>query len=300
MISKDEYMSLVDHSDWNDEGTLPPEEPPTILLDDGTIIAQGAPLVVILGPCVIESEEHSLRMADNIQTICMELGANFVFKSSFDKANRSSVNSYRGPGLIGGLNILQKVKDKIGCPVLTDVHECFQVDQVAQVADIIQIPAFLCRQTDLLLAASKMKRPVNIKKGQFVSAEDMEHAIKKIEHYGNNQILLTERGSMFGYGNLIVDYRNLAIMRQFGYPVCFDATHSTQKPGGGPQSGGNSEFAPMLAKAAVAVGVDAIFAEVHDDPKNALSDSSCQISLYTLENMLRDILKIREALEYGD
>jgi 2-dehydro-3-deoxyphosphooctonate aldolase (KDO 8-P synthase) len=292
---EDTYMSVVHHSDFEPE--TPVLEPPAILLEDGTLIAQGAPLVAILGPCVIESEDHCLLMAEEINQICGDLGVNFVFKASFDKANRSSVDSYRGPGLVKGLCILQKVKDTIGCPVLTDVHEPWQVDQVAQVADIIQIPAFLCRQTDLLLAASKMGKPINIKKGQFVAPEDMEYAIKKIEHYGNTQILLTERGSTFGYNNLVVDFRSLAIMREFGYPICMDATHSTQKPGGGPQSGGNSEFAPLLARAAAATGcIDALFMEVHHNPSKALSDSTNQLSLRDLEKTLKEVLAIRWAL----
>lgn len=212
---------------------VPPTlDPPKIMLDDGTIIGIGEPLVAILGPCCIESEDHSLFMADKIQTICMDIGINFVFKSSFDKANRSSVESYRGPGLSKGLEILNKVKNKIGCPVITDVHEPWQCDQVAQVVDIIQIPAFLCRQTDLLLAASKMGKPVSIKKGQFVAPEDMRFAVEKVRHYGNNNIILTERGSSFSYNNLVVDFRSLYIMRQFGVPICFDATHSTQRPAG--------------------------------------------------------------------
>ena len=279
-----------------EELAFPPSEPPSVLLEDGTLIAQGQPIVAILGPCVIESEDHCLYMAEAIQEVCMDRGVNFIFKSSFDKANRSSVDSYRGPGLVEGLRILEKVKNEFGCPVLTDVHEPWQCDQVAQVVDIIQIPAFLCRQTDLLLAASKMGKPVNIKKGQFVAPEDMKYAIQKVEHYGNGNILLTERGSMFGYNNLVVDFRSLAIMRSFGYPVCFDATHSTQKPGGGPTSGGNSEFAPLLARAATAVGIDAIFMEIHNNPMVALSDGTNQLPLKRLERVLRDIQEIRWAV----
>jgi 2-dehydro-3-deoxyphosphooctonate aldolase (KDO 8-P synthase) len=274
---------------------LPPtHEPPTIVLEDGTLIAQGAPLVAILGPCVIESEDHCLRLADTIQAICMEVGINFIFKSSFDKANRSSVNSYRGPGLSKGLDILSKVKRLSGCPVLTDVHEPWQVDQVAQVVDIIQIPAFLCRQTDLLLAASKMGKPVNIKKAQFAAPEDMKYAIEKIEHYGNTQIIVTERGSVFGYNNLIVDMRSLAILRGFGYPVCLDATHSTQKPGGGPVSRGNSEFAPLLARAGAAVGIDVLFMEVHNNPSAALSDGTNQLPIHLLEKTLMNVKNIHD------
>jgi len=292
---KNELGKVSNSDDYDPE--LPAFQPPSIVLEDGTIIAQGAPLVAILGPCVIESEDHAFFMAESIDGICRDLGVNFVFKASFDKANRSSVDSYRGPGLVKGLYILQKIKDVIQCPILTDVHEPWQIDQVAQVADIIQIPAFLCRQTDLLLAASKMGKPVNIKKGQFVAPEDMLYAIKKIEYYGNTQILLTERGSTFGYNSLVVDFRSLAIMREFGYPICMDATHSTQKPGGGPQSGGNSEFAPLLARAAAATGcIDALFMEVHHDPKRALSDSTNQLPLRDLEKTIKEVLAIRWAI----
>lgn len=295
-ISKEDELGKVGNSsDYEPE--LPAFQPPAIVLEDGTLIAQGEPMVFILGPCVIESEDHAFSMAEAIDQTCRELGANFVFKASFDKANRSSVDSYRGPGLVRGLCILQRIKEVVQCPILTDVHEPWQVDQVAQVADIIQIPAFLCRQTDLLLAASKMGKPVNIKKGQFVAPEDMLYAIKKIEHYGNNQIIITERGTSFGYNNLVVDMRSLAIMRQFGYPICFDATHSTQKPGGGPQSGGNSEFAPLLARAATATGcVDAIFMEVHNNPSVALSDGTNQLPLRKLEKTIKEILDIRWAM----
>ena len=295
MASKD-FMSMVPEDDPLEVHNFqivdedpPTKEPPAIVIEDGTMIAQGGPLVAILGPCVIESEEHCLRMAEAIQLQCIEHGFNFVFKSSFDKANRSSVDSYRGPGLVEGLRILEKVKTTFGCPVLTDVHEPWQVDQVAQVVDIIQIPAFLCRQTDLLLACSKMGKPVNIKKGQFVAPEDMKYAINKLEYYGNSQCMLTERGSTFGYNNLVVDFRSLAIMREFGVPICFDATHSTQKPGGGPTSGGNSEFAPLLARAAAAVGIDALFMEVHDNPMVALSDGTNQLPLSKLGDTLYDI-----------
>jgi 2-dehydro-3-deoxyphosphooctonate aldolase (KDO 8-P synthase) len=274
----------------------PPFPPPKIILDDGTIIAVGEPLVAILGPCVIESEDHCLMMADAINTICMDVGINFVFKSSFDKANRSSLSSYRGPGLAKGLSILDKVKEKIGCPVLTDVHEAWQCEQVASVVDILQIPAFLCRQTDLLIAAAKTGNPVAVKKGQFVAPQDMKQVVDKIVQSGNTQIILTERGTTFGYNNLVVDYRSLLFMRQLGYPVCFDATHSTQLPGGGTQSGGHSQYAPALARAAAAVGIDVLFAEVHNNPPRALSDAACQLPIRGLEDMLQDVLSIHEII----
>ena len=295
LMSGPHGLAPTPSQNWDD---VPPTfDPPKILLDDGTLIGVGEPLVAILGPCIIESEEHALEMCAAIQDICMRVGVNFVFKSSFDKANRSSVSSYRGPGLNRGLEILQAVKDRFECPVLTDVHEPWQCDTVAQVADIIQIPAFLCRQTDLLLAASKMGKPVNIKKGQFVAPEDMKYAIEKVRHYGNNSVMLTERGSSFGYNNLVVDFRSLLIMRSFGVPVCMDGTHSTQKPGGGPQSGGNSEFAPYLARAAAAVGIYALFMEVHDNPPAALTDATNQLPLAKLEETLKDVINIQGALQ---
>lgn len=272
----------------------PPADREDIILEDGTLIGQGQPLVLIAGPCVIESREHSKHMAEAIQSVCMEVGINFVFKSSFDKANRSSLNSYRGPGISTGLDILQEVKDTVGCPILTDIHEPWQAEKVATVADILQIPAFLCRQTDLLVAAANTGRAVNVKKAQFVSPQDMVYVVEKIEENGNGNIILTERGTTFGYNNLVVDMRSLAIMRSFGVPVCFDGTHSTQLPGGGIQSGGNSDFAPLLARAATAVGIDALFMEVHDNPKEALSDSTSQLPLSWLKGTLEDVLRIHE------
>jgi 2-dehydro-3-deoxyphosphooctonate aldolase (KDO 8-P synthase) len=231
-------------------------------------IGRGQPLVLIAGPCVIESEEHVHFLAAEIRRIVGQ----FIFKASFDKANRSSIASYRGPGLKEGVRILAGLRRE-GYTVLTDIHEPSQAESAAEAADILQIPAFLCRQTDLLIAAGRTGRAVNIKKGQFVSPNDIRHAAEKAASTGNNNILLTERGTSFGYNNLVVDMRGLEIMREFGWPVIFDATHSVQTPGGmGQASGGQPQFIPTLARAAVAAGVDGVFVEVHEAPERALSD----------------------------
>ena len=277
-------------------GNAPPSDREVIIFEDGTLIGQGQPLVLIAGPCVIESREHSLLIARAITEICRSVGINFIFKTSFDKANRTSIDSYRGPGVVAGLDILEEVKNVVGCPVSTDIHEPWQAEQVATVVDLIQIPAFLCRQTDLLVAAAETGRPVNIKQAQFLAPEDLIYVSHKVEEHGNTSILLTERGTSFGYRNLVVDMRSFSIMRNFGFPVCFDATHSTQYPGGGMQSGGDSKYAPMLARAATAAGIDALFMEVHDNPKEALSDSTSQLPLERLERTLKDCLKIHEIL----
>src|SRR5271168_1397654 len=241
-------------------------------------IGEGAPLALIAGPCVIENEEHVHFLAGEIA----KLGVPFIFKASFDKANRSSVSSYRGPGLKEGVRILRGIRER-GIPVLTDIHAPGQAAEAAEAADILQIPAFLCRQTDLLIAAGRTGRTVNIKKGQFVSPYDIRHAAEKVASTGNNKILLTERGSSFGYNNLVVDMRGLEIMRDFGWPVIFDATHSVQIPGGlGHASGGESRFIPTLARAAVAAGVDAVFLEVHEAPEQALSDGPHALRLHLL------------------
>ena len=238
----------------------------------------GRPLVLIAGPCVIESEAHVHRMAEGIRRAV----GPFVFKASFDKANRTSADAYRGPGLRGGLRILAGVK-AAGFPILTDIHEPAQAEPVAEVADILQIPAFLCRQTDLLVAAGRTGRIVNIKKGQFVAPHDIHRAAEKVASTGNTQVVLTERGSSFGYNNLVVDMRGLKIMRDAGWPVVFDATHSVQLPGGaGAASGGQPEFIEPLARAAVAVGVNGVFVEVHDDPPKALSDGANALNLNLL------------------
>jgi 2-dehydro-3-deoxyphosphooctonate aldolase (KDO 8-P synthase) len=249
------------------------------------------PLVLIAGPCVIESEEHVQRMADGI---ARAIGGPFVFKASFDKANRTSMRGFRGPGMEEGLRILAGIKAR-GIPVLTDIHEPSQAAPVAEVADILQIPAFLCRQTDLLVEAGRTGRMVNIKKGQFVAPQDMHHAAEKVASTGNTKILLTERGSSFGYNNLVVDMRSLCILRDSGYPVIFDATHSVQLPSGaGGVSGGQPQFIEPLARAAAAVGIDGLFVETHDDPAHALSDGTNALDLAMLEKFWSRISAIDE------
>jgi len=256
---------------------------------------QGSRLVLMAGPCVIESEEHVNRMADAIAPIAAEAGFPYVFKASFDKANRTSLNGYRGPGLTEGLRILGGLR-KRGFSIVTDVHEPSQVAPVAEVADVIQIPAFLCRQTDLLLEAGGSGRIVNVKKGQFVGPHDIHHAADKVASTGNTQVVLTERGSSFGYNNLVVDMRGLRIMAASGWPVVFDATHSVQLPGGGGSaSGGQPEFIEPLAAAAVAVGISGIFVEVHDAPEKALSDGPNSLRLSLLPEFLRKMRRIDEA-----
>lgn len=251
-------------------------------------IGGAAPLALIAGPCVLESMDVCRAVAGELKRLSQILNIGVVFKSSFDKANRTSISSYRGPGIDAGLEMLAQVKREFGLPVLTDVHEPWQAERAAQVVDIIQVPAFLCRQTDLLLAAGRTGKPVNIKKGQFLSPWDMANAVEKVASTGNEQILLTERGTSFGYRNLVVDFRSLPIMRGLGYPVVFDLTHSLQLPGGmGTATGGMREFAPHLMRAACAVGVDALFMEVHPNPEAALSDASTMLSVYELEELLR-------------
>ncbi|MFA5231044.1 MAG: 3-deoxy-8-phosphooctulonate synthase [Candidatus Omnitrophota bacterium] len=255
------------------------------------------PLVLIAGPCVIESESSCLEAARRIKSIASSCKVPFIFKSSFDKANRLSMDSYRGPGLSKGLAILKKVKQQLKVPVLSDVHCAKDMAEAAKVLDIIQIPAFLCRQTDIVLAAAKTGKVVNIKKGQFLAPWDILPIIKKVESAGNKNILLTERGVSFGYNNLVTDYRALSIMRGFGYPVIYDATHSVQLPGGkGACSGGQSEFVAGLSRAAVAFGCDGLFLEVHIDPKSAPCDGPNMINFKELENLLKQIKKIESAL----
>jgi len=250
---------------------------------------------------VIESEEHAIRMAEIIKGVARSLNFPFIFKASYDKANRTSIRSYRGPGLKEGLRILKKIKDEVHLPVLTDVHQAADVAQVAEVADVIQVPAFLSRQTDLVVAAALSGRAVNLKKGQFVAPWDMRHAVEKCRQAGNAQVFLTERGASFGYNNLVVDMRSLAIMRKFA-PVVFDATHSVQLPSAqadeaGPAvSGGQPEFIPLLARAAVAAGVDGVFMEVHDNPKEALSDGTNALESSKLRGVLKELLAVKRAL----
>ncbi|MEC8063638.1 MAG: 3-deoxy-8-phosphooctulonate synthase [Pseudomonadota bacterium] len=250
-------------------------------------ISNAKSMTLIAGPCVVESEKIILETAVTLQKICQNLGVNFVFKASVDKANRTSGSSFRGLGIEEGLRILQKVKDQIGVPIITDIHDVHMVDTVAEVVDLLQIPAFLCRQTDLITKASASGLPVNIKKGQFLSPNDMKNVLDKAKDAGNTNIMLCERGNSFGYNNLVVDYRGLAIMRSFGHPVIFDATHSVQLPGGqGGKSGGERHFAPILAKAALSVGIAGIFAETHPDPDNALSDGPNSIPLAKIAEVI--------------
>jgi len=260
----------------------------------------GGNLFLIAGPCVIESEQHAIFMAEVIKGVTRSLNFPFIFKASYDKANRTSIRSYRGPGLAEGLRILKKVKDEVHLPILTDVHETADVPKVAEVADILQIPAFLCRQTDLVVAAAMTERVVNIKKGQFVSPSDMRHIVEKCRTAGNDKVFVTERGSSFGYNNLVVDMRSLAIMRKF-VPVVFDATHSVQLPssaanGDHAVSGGQPEFIPVLARAAVAAGVDGIFMEVHDNPKEAKSDGANALESTRLREVLKELQAVQNAL----
>jgi 2-dehydro-3-deoxyphosphooctonate aldolase (KDO 8-P synthase) len=256
----------------------------------GVRMGVDATLFVIAGPCVIESETHAMTMARALAEICARLGVPLIFKASFDKANRSSLESFRGPGLAEGLRILAKIKAATGLPVLTDIHEPAQAAPAAEVCDVLQIPAFLCRQTDLLLAAGKSGAAVNIKKGQFLSPREMSNAVEKVTSTGNHKIVLTERGTSFGYQDLVVDMRTFGIMRKLGYPVVFDVTHSVQIPGGaGKCSGGQPEFIELLARAAVAAGVDGVFMEVHDDPAHALSDGANALPLAKFEPLLKKL-----------
>ncbi len=273
------------------------DAPAPVDLAPGLSVGKGRPLAFIAGPCVIESPEHVVRMAALLAEIASELGAPLVFKASFDKANRSSLESYRGPGLADGLAALEAVKRATGVPVLTDVHEPAQAAAAAAVADVLQVPAFLCRQTDLLLACGRAGKPVNVKKGQFMAPHDMANVVEKVRSTGNRAVTLTERGSAFGYNNLVVDLRSLAVMRRFA-PVVFDVTHSLQLPGGlGHATGGAREFAFDLARGAVAAGVDALFVEVHDDPPSALSDASTQLSPAEFRTLVTQALALRRTCD---
>jgi len=261
-------------------------------------IGGGGPLALIAGPCVIESPELCIQVATFVRDTARELGIPYVFKASFDKANRTSVRSFRGVGFGRGLEMLADVGAKVGVPVLTDVHEVWQVADAASIVDALQIPAFLCRQTDLVLAAAETGKPVNVKKGQFLAPWDMKNIVEKVESTGNRSLLLTERGASFGYNTLIVDMCSIPIMRSFGYPVVFDATHAVQRPGGlGTASGGAREFVPHLVRAAVAVGIDALFLEVHPEPEKALSDAASMLSLSELRPLLSAAKSIHQAAE---
>lgn len=253
--------------------------------------------MLIAGPCVIESEENVMLIAEKIKGIAERLNLDYYFKASFDKANRTSITSYRGPGMQEGLRILKKVKDTYGLKICTDIHEPYQAAEVAKVADILQIPAFLCRQTDLLIAAAKTGKIINVKKAQFLAPWDMENVVNKIKEAGNDRIMLCERGTTFGYNTLVVDMTGIVEMKKFGYPVVMDATHSVQKPGGnGGSTGGNRENVEPLAKAAIAAGADALFFEVHPDPDNAKSDGPNMVKLSEFEEMLKRIIKVYDAV----
>ncbi len=263
----------------------------------GVKIGGNRPLVLIAGPCVIESEEATLRHAERLMAICNGLSIPLVFKASYDKANRTSIGSFRGPGMKEGLRILAKVKQSLGLPVLSDIHSIEQVAPAAEVLDVLQIPAFLCRQTDLLVAAAKSGRVINVKKGQFLAPWDMKNVAGKLAASGNENITLTERGVSFGYNNLVVDMRSFPIMRSTGYPVVFDATHSVQLPGGqGESSGGQREFVEYLSRAAVATGIDGIFMEVHEDPDQALCDGPNSIPLSELPTLLKTLKAVDAAV----
>lgn len=261
------------------------------------VIGEGAPLTVISGPCVIESEDHALFCADYLTRLFADKPVNFIFKSSYDKANRTSVHSFRGPGIEEGLKILERVKETFGVPVFTDVHSPEEAREAAEICDIIQIPAFLCRQTDLLVAAGKTGAVINVKKGQFMAPWDMRHAVEKIESTGNTNILLTDRGTTFGYNNLVSDMRAIPIMQKFGYPVLFDATHSVQLPAAeGGCSGGEREFIPTLARASIAAGCQGIYAEAHPNPTEAKSDAACVIPFSELGLLVDEWVRIYEAV----
>lgn len=260
-------------------------------------IGENCPLTIICGPCVIEDENFTFDLAASLRELLHKFPFSFVFKASFDKANRSSIHSYRGPGLEKGMRVFERIKKELQCPILTDIHTPEQAAIAGEVCDILQIPAFLCRQTDLLIAAGETKKPINVKKGQFVAPWDMKHVVEKIHSTGNDQILLTDRGTCFGYNNLVSDFRSLLIMEKLGCPICFDATHSIQLPGGN-VSQGQQEFICPLARAAVAVGVHSLFIETHPHPKSALSDQNSVLDLKMLPTLLQEIENIHNALKY--
>lgn len=264
----------------------------------GFILGKGHPLFIIAGPCVLEDETSPLAVGREIRDICRKHEVPFIFKSSYDKANRTSLGSFRGPGFEEGLKILQRIKDELNVPILTDVHEKEEVEGTAKVADILQIPAFLCRQTDFIQTVARTGKPVNVKKGQFLTPWDLSNVIEKIEETGNKDILLTERGVSFGYNNLVVDFRSFPVMAKTGYPVIFDVTHSVQLPGGnGETTGGQREFIQPLARAAVAAGVDGLFIETHPDPDKAPCDGECMLPLAELDQLLSELVRIRKALD---
>lgn len=267
-----------------------------VSIAEGYTIGGGRPPLFFAGPCVIESRAHALAMAGRIRSIAEETGAKIVYKSSFDKANRSSIESFRGPGLEEGLDVLAEVKAKTGLPLLSDIHDPSQAEPAARVLDVIQIPAFLSRQTDLLTAAARTGKPINVKKGQFLAPDDMERVVEKIRAAGDDKILICERGTSFGYHNLVVDMRSFPMMRRFKCPIVYDVTHSMQLPGGGKETGGLKQYAAPLARAAAATGsVDGFFLEVHDDPDRALSDASTQLDIAVVADLIRSVLTIAAA-----
>ncbi|HLK59634.1 MAG TPA: 3-deoxy-8-phosphooctulonate synthase [Chthonomonadaceae bacterium] len=273
---------------------------PTVSIQNITLGEPNRPLLLIAGPCVIESLDLCRTVAATVQRLTKELGLSYVFKASFDKANRTSGASFRGQGLDKGLEVLNAIKTEFGVPVLTDVHETWQCKPVAEVCDVLQIPAFLCRQTDLIVAAAETGRAINVKKGQFLAPWDMKNIVQKVESVGNRNLLLTERGVSFGYNTLVVDMTSLPQMRAFGYPVVFDGTHSVQRPGaaqGGTASGGMREFIPHLTRAAVAVGVDALFLETHPEPEKGLSDTATMLPLADLPGLLRQVIAIDKVVK---
>ena len=296
MPCRKEEMADNEHSDWS--AALRPLGPLATPIQVGPIRIGDGPVAVIAGPCAIESEALCLSVAEHLARLCGELQLPYIFKASFDKANRTSLKSFRGHGLERGLSILAKVKEQVGVPVLTDVHETEQVQEVAEVVDVLQIPAFLSRQTDLLAECGKWGRAVNIKKGQFLPPEDMGYAVEKVTASGTKNVLVTERGALFGYRDLVVDMRSLVIMRSLGYPVVFDATHSVQQMGGrGGSSGGRPQFIPAQVRGAVAVGIDGLFIETHPEPEKALSDGATMVPLDKMRALLEMVLAIRSAAE---
>jgi 2-dehydro-3-deoxyphosphooctonate aldolase (KDO 8-P synthase) len=278
-----------------------PIAPKEILINEKVKIGGTNPFFLIGGPCVIENQDHALLMAREIKKICEDLKISFIFKASYDKANRSSLSSYRGPGVERGLEILRNIKEELRVPILSDVHETNQIEKAAQVLDVIQIPALLSRQTDLIVEASKTQKPLNLKKGQFMSPQEMKNVVEKALSQGNERLVITERGTFFGYNNLVFDIRSIPIMKEWGFPVVIDASHSVQKPGGeGSASGGEAEFIPHKAKAGVSVGADGVFLEVHDNPPQALSDKYNSLKLKELNNLLAALLRLRTAIEKDD
>ena len=275
-----------------------PTDVKTIRIDEKISIGGHNPLFLIGGPCVLESRDHAFSMAERIASTCRDLKIPFIFKSSYDKANRSSHESFRGPGLSEGLRILSEIKQKLSIPVLSDVHEVNQIQEAAEVLDILQIPALLCRQTDLIIAAARTQKPINIKKGQFLSPYDVKNILRKATDQGNESLILTERGTAFGYGNLVFDVRSIPIMKKWGFPVVIDASHSVQLPGAeGQASGGEAQFIPYIARAGISVGCDGLFCEVHDQPEKALSDKYNSLYLNELKSFLTDLLELRNAVD---